>query len=126
MSIGPTIGSVEIGPFTKIPNRLFGSGMARMLKPSATLLYLALCDHGNRHGDNIFKASDRALASDTTLSPRTICNARKRLVESGLITCAREQGQSYSYVLLVPTLTWKPMAERQRPKLSPRGYYART
>jgi len=118
-------GSVNIGPFTQIPNRLFSSGMASTLKPSATLLYVALCDHANRHGNNTFKASDKALASDTTLSPRTICDARKKLIENELITCTREEGQSYVYTLPVPSLRWVPMAERPRTQLQPRAYYAR-
>lgn len=118
-------GSVDIGPFTKIPNRLFSSGMARTLKTSATLLYVAICDHANRKGSNTFKASDKALASDTNLSPRTICDARKRLIEKGLVTCTREEGQSYIYTLPVPSLSWVRMAERPRTKLKPRAYHAR-
>ncbi len=116
--------SVDIGPFTKIPNRLFGSGMARTLKPSATVLYVALCEHANRDGNNTFRASDKALASDTNLSPRTICDARKRLIENEAITCTREEGQSYVYTLLVPSWNWLPVAKRPRSKLKPRAYHA--
>jgi hypothetical protein len=122
MASGKPKGSVKIGPYTQIPNRLFGSGTARDLKPSATLIYVALCDHANRHGSNTFKASDNALASDTTLSPRTICDARKRLIENGLITCTREEGQSYVYTLVVPSWNWIPVAKRPRTKLKPRAY----
>ena len=117
-------GSVDIGPFTKIPNRLFSSGMARTLKPSATLLYVAICDHANRKGSNTFKVCDKALASDTNLSPRTICDARKRLIENEAITCTREEGQSYVYTLLVPSWNWLPVAKRPRSKLKPRAYHA--
>lgn len=124
MASGKLKGTVEIGRFTKIPYRLFGSGTARILKPSATLLYVALCDHANRHGSNTFKASDRALESDTALSTRTICNARKRLLEKGLITCTRAEGQSYVYTLPVPSWSWVPLAERPRMKLKPRAYTA--
>jgi hypothetical protein len=124
MPSGKPKGSVDIGRFTKIPNRLFGSGTARNLKPSATLLYVALCDHANRNGSNTFKASDRALESDTTLSTRTICDARKRLREKGLITCTRAEGQSYVYTLPVPSWSWVPVAERPRMKLKPRAYRA--
>jgi hypothetical protein len=125
MTSGKPKGSVNIGPFTKIPNRLFGSGTARDLKPSATLLYVALCDHANRNGSNTFKASDNALASDTTLSPRTICDARKRLLEKEVITCTREEGQSYVYTLLVPSWNWIRVAKRPRTQLKPRAYHAR-
>jgi hypothetical protein len=125
MAHGKPKGSVDIGPFAKIPNRLFGSGTARDLKPSPTLIYVALCDHANRNSSKTFKASDKALASDTALSPRTICDARKRLIEKGLITCTRAEGQSYVYTLTVPSWDWIPVAERPRTKLKPRAYHAR-
>ncbi len=106
MAPGKPRGSVNIGPFTKIPHKLFGSGTARDLKPSATLFYVALCEHANRNSSNTFKASDNALASETNLSTRTICDARKRLIERKLISCAREEGQSYFYTLNAPSLKW--------------------
>jgi hypothetical protein len=117
-------GSVNIGHFTQIPYRLFSSGTAQNLGPSATLLYVALCDHANRDGSNTFKTSDKALASDTTLAPRTICDARKKLREKGLITCTLAAGQSYVYTLPVPSWNWVPISERPRKKLRPRAYHA--
>jgi Helix-turn-helix domain len=116
--------TVDIGGFTKIPHRFFGSGTAHSLKPSASLLYIALWDHANRNSTTTFKTSDKALASDTALSPRTICDARKRLIEERLITCTREDGQSYSYTLTVPDWNWVPVAKRPRAKCKPRAYHA--
>jgi hypothetical protein len=115
---------VDIGPYTQIPNRFFGSGMAARLGPSAGFIYLALCDHANRNGDVSFKASDKALASETTIAPRTICNARKKLIEYGLISCKREKGQSHVYTLLKPSWEWKPLKERHRRTLKPRALHA--
>lgn len=112
---------VRIGPFAKFPNRLFGSGLAATLGPSATLVYLNLCDHANREGDNTFRVSDRALAADTGIGPRTITNARKALLEGDLITCSQEPGRSYQYTLKTPSLKWKPQKERPRARLKPRG-----
>jgi hypothetical protein len=116
--------SVDIGPYTQIPNRFFGSGMAARLGPSAAFIYLALCDHANRNSSMSFKASDKALASETTIAPRTICNARKKLTEYGLISWKREKGQSYVYTLLKPSWEWKPLKERPRRKLKPRALHA--
>ena len=96
--------------------------MARALRPSATVLYVALCENANRKGSNTFKASDKALASETTLSTRTIRDARIRVIEKGLITVERGTGQSYTYTLSVPSLEWVPLAERPRGKLKPRGH----
>ena len=117
-------GKVDIGPFTMIPRRFFGSGMAQKLKPSASLLYLALCEHANREPSNTFKTSDRALASETTLGTRTICDARKKLIENKLITCDREEGQSFTYTLLPQSLEWMPLAKRLRQNLKPRALHA--
>lgn len=115
---------VDIGQYTKIPNRFFSSGMAARLGPSAGYLYIALCDHANRHSSNSFKASDKALASDTSLASRTICDLRKKLTEYGIISWTREKGQSHVYTLLKPSLEWKPLKERHRRILKPRALHA--
>jgi Helix-turn-helix domain len=115
---------IDIGPYTQIPNRFFGSGMAARLGPSAGYVYLALCEHANRNGDLSFKASDKALASETTIAPRTISNARKKLIEYGLISSEREKGQSHTYTLLKPSWEWKPLKERLRRTLKPRALHA--
>lgn len=115
---------VDIGPYTKIPNKFFGSGLAAKLGPSAALLYIALCEHANRNGSNTFKASDEALASDTGLGPRTICDARKALAEHNLITLARRKGQSYTYTVCQLSLEWVRLEHRLRPKRKPRALHA--
>jgi hypothetical protein len=116
--------AVEIGGFTKIPRTFFGSGMAARLGRSASLLYIALCEYTNRNSSLSFKTSDKALASETTIAPRTIIDARKKLIESGLISCQREKGQSYVYTLKALTLAWKPLKERLRQPQKPRAYHA--
>jgi hypothetical protein len=118
--------SVDIGPFAKFPNKFFGSGTARKVGTSASVLYFALCENANRNREpsNTFKASDKALASETGLSPRTIRNARTKLVENGLISCSREPGQSYIYTLIRQELKWLSRSERPRHKLKPRAMAA--
>jgi len=116
--------ALDIGGYAKFPNRLFGSGMAARLGPSATLIYLALCDHANRKSEMSFSASDNALAGDTGIAPRTIFNARKKLIEYGLISCEREKGRSHIYTLLKPSWEWKPLKERPRRTLKPRALHA--
>lgn len=117
--------SVDIGPYTQIPNKLFGSGTAAILGPSATLLWVALCEHANRNSENTFSVSDKSLASDTTLSPRTICDARKVLRERGFLKAERQKGTSYSYTLLPCKLGWVPVKERLREKRKPRALHAK-
>jgi hypothetical protein len=115
---------VDIGPYTQIPNRFFGSGMAARIGPSAGYIYLALCDYANRESAMTFKTSDKALASETTFAPRTICNARKKLAEYGLISFKREKGHSHVYTLLKPSWEWKPLKDRLRNTRKPRAYHA--
>ena len=115
---------VDIGPYARFPNRLFGSGMGARLGPSAGYIYFALLDHANRNGELRFSASDKALAGDTRVAPRTICNARKKLIEYGLISCEREKGRSHVYTLLKPSWDWKPLKERHRRTLKPRALHA--
>lgn len=113
--------TLDIGLFTKIPSKFFSSGLAAELKPSAAILYLALCEHANRENSNQFKASDRALASETSLSERTISSSRKILEGKSIITCSRDKGQSYSYKLERLKLTWRPLKERIRQKRKARA-----
>jgi|ERR1035437_5572652 hypothetical protein len=119
-----TTGKVDIGPYSKIPNKFFGSGTAAKLGKTASLLFLALCEHANRVSSNTFKVSDRALASETGLGTRTICDARKRLNEYGLISNSRSEGQSYNYTLPKLLLQWVPLEKRPRIKRKPRAIYA--
>lgn len=114
---------VEIGPFTKVPSKFFGSGTASLLGTSASIVFLALCEHANRNGSNTFTTSDKALASDTGLGPRTICDARKRLIEHGHVVCSREKGRSYEYTIPVLSLKWIPLKQRLRQKQSPRALH---
>lgn len=115
---------VEIGLYSEMPSKFFGSGTAASLGPSASLVFLALCEHANRNESNTFKASDRALASETGLGTRTIFDARKRLIEHGLISCSRENGQSFSYTIPSLSLKWIPLAQRPRLKRRPRALHA--
>jgi len=118
--------SVDIGPFARFPNKLFGSGMARKIGISACVLYFALCENANRNREpsNTFKASDKALASETGLSPRTLRDARIKLYENRLVSYSREPGQSYIYTLIRQELKWLPRSERPRLKQKRRAMAA--
>jgi DNA-binding transcriptional ArsR family regulator len=121
----PSKKSVNIGLFARFPNTFFSSGMARKLGTAGTVLYIALCEHANREPSNTFKASDKTLAWETDLSPRTIRNKRIKLQENGLVQYSREPGQSFTYTLLRQKLQWFKVAERQpREKRRPRAMAA--
>jgi hypothetical protein len=115
---------VEIGLYSAMPSKFFSSGTAARLGPAASLVFLALCENANRHEKNQFKASDRALASETGYSPRKICDARKRLIEHGLISCTRQEGQSFEYTLPAYSFDWVRLENRLRKKRKPRALYS--
>jgi len=117
---------LNIGPWARFPNKFFGSGMARKVGASASVLYFALCENANRdrQPSNTFKASDKALASETDLSPRTIRNARNKLIDNGLISCSRKPGESFTYTLLRQDLKWLKRSKRPRQKRKPRAMAA--
>jgi hypothetical protein len=117
---------LDIGHWARFPNKFFGSGMARKVGTSASVLYFALCENANRNREpsNTFKASDRALASETGLSPRTMRDVRTKLLENGLVSYSRDPGQSYTYTLLRQELKWLKRSERPRPKQKPRAMAA--
>ncbi len=119
--------TLNIGPWARFPNKFFGSGMARKVGASASLLYFALCENANRPREpsNTFKASDKSLSSETGLSPRTMRDARTKLFENGLVTYSRPPGQSYTYKLLPQDLQWLKPIERPRQKRKPRAMAAR-
>jgi hypothetical protein len=123
-SDGKPRGTVQIGPFSMMPRRLFASGTAARIGTSATIVLLALCEQANRNNGNTFKASDKALASETGLSPRTICDARKRLEEHKLISCSQKEGQSHEYTLPVFEFEWVCLEDRPRSKKRPRAIHA--
>jgi hypothetical protein len=113
---------VEIGPFSKMPSKFFGSGTAAELGNSAALFYLALCEHANRNNGNTFKASDLALASDTGMGERSFSTFRQKLLKKGLISCQRDKGQSFTYTLQPQDLLWGGgIGERPRQKRKARG-----
>jgi hypothetical protein len=104
-----------------MPRMFFGSGTAAQLGKSASLFYLALCEHANRHGKATFKAADHSIASDTGMSERDFSAARKALKGQGLISFTREKGHSYVYTLVRLELKWVRLEDRPRVKLKARG-----
>jgi hypothetical protein len=128
LSTSPKKSGVDVGSrFFMVPGQLFGSGLAQTLGPSATLLYVALWENVNRQRppSNTFGTTDKKLSSETHLSPRTIRDARNRLIEKGLIRCQREPGAKFEYTLQPQNLKWTPTEQRPRAKKLPRAYQSK-
>jgi hypothetical protein len=114
----------DLGPYFTVPKGIIRSGIAAQIGPSALALYIALCEHANRDNTVSFTASDKALASDTDISERTIGELRKILVERKLIECRREPGHSFEYTLLPVKGDWVRIVDRPRIKRNPRAHKA--
>jgi hypothetical protein len=128
LATSPKAKGVYVGPrYFRVPGQLFGSGLAQTLGPSATLLYVALWENGNRQNppSNTFGTTDKKLSSETRLSPRTIRDARNRLIEKYLISCTREPGAKFEYTLLPQSLKWTPTEQRLRVKKRPRANHSK-
>lgn len=87
------------------------------------MLFIALFENANRNNGNTFKTSDRALASETGLGTRTICDARKKLREFELISFSRDEGQSYAYTLKRYSFDWVRLEQRLRQDRKPRALF---
>jgi hypothetical protein len=91
--------AVDIGPYFKMPYRLFSSGLGAKLGQSAGWLYTALCSYANDNSSLTFSVSNRTLQTDTGMSPRTIGTAKKVLREQGLIEYSPKAGSKDQYTL---------------------------
>ena len=113
--------TVDFGPFFQVNYRLFSSGLGAKLGPSAGWLYMALCSYANDNLSMTFSVSNKALARDTGMSPRTIGEAKKILVNHGLIECTMEPGRRVRFTMKKPDLERMTPAARPRAKHKPRG-----
>jgi len=110
-----------MGDFFRVPNPLHRSGIAARIGPTVTALYLGLLDQAARRNSNRFGVSDRKLSANTGISPRTMVELRKVLVESGLIRYSTAPGHSPVYELLAFDAQEIPYENRQRAKKRARG-----
>jgi hypothetical protein len=114
----------DVGPYFRVPKGLFQNGIARQLGASAVAVYVALCEHANRKGVNVFSVADRSLAADTGIAERTIRDVRTKLSDAGLVSFVREAGHSYTYTLIPVQLAWVPVEDRPRQPKKRRALYA--
>jgi len=72
------------------------------MKPGEKDLYVYLMVESERCRTRLIKATDAAIQSLVGAAPRTLCNARKKLEEYGLIRYKAEQGNWYPYTICDP------------------------
>jgi len=65
-------------------------------------LYVYLMEESERRRTRLIRATDSAIRALVGVAPRTLCNARKKLREYGLILYKAEQGNRYAYTICDP------------------------
>jgi hypothetical protein len=81
---------------------LLRSGLWRDMKPGEKDLYLYLMEESERRCTREITATDAQVRAAVGAASRTLCNARKRLQEYGLIHHKSGQGNKYTYVICNP------------------------
>lgn len=113
--------TADIGPYFRMPYRLFSSGLGAKLGPSAGWLYAALCSYANDHSSLTFSVSNKTISSDTGMSARTIGEAKRELRERCLIEYSSKPGSRDQFTLKRPELERIKRGERTIAKKKPRG-----
>jgi hypothetical protein len=111
------------------------SGLWAQLKPGEVNLYVYLLEQSERRCTRQLTVTDLDVKTVGTAS-RTLCNARKKLQEYGLIKYKRGQGNKYEYTIcdpktgqpypgdprepiVVPKRSWRQGAKSAKTTLSP-------
>ena len=78
------------------------SGLWAKMLPGQKDLYIYLCEQSERYRRRELKRTDAEINAAVGTAPRTLCNARKKLAEYGLIQYRRTDGNKFVYVICDP------------------------
>lgn len=94
--------TVMIDSFFGIHPWVVRSGLWAELKPGEVNLYIYLLEESERRCTRRITATDTQIGKAVGTASRTLCNARKKLQEYGLIECERGLGNKYDYTICNP------------------------
>lgn len=94
--------TVMIDSFFGVHPCLVRSGQWAKMKPGEKDLYLFLMEESERRCTRDLTATDAQITVAVGTASRTLCNARKKLQEYGLIRCNAGHGNRYRYVICDP------------------------
>jgi hypothetical protein len=89
-------------PFFGVPQSAVRLGLWAKMKPGEKDLYICLMHRSERYSSREINVTDDAVRQEVGAAPRTLCNARKRLQEYGLIQCGKISGNKYRYIICDP------------------------
>jgi hypothetical protein len=86
------------------------NGYAKLCGPSATLVYLCLCRHADRHQESF--PSVQLMAEKTGISRDSVMRGIKKLIEWNIISKERERREDATWLnnryVLLDKSVWKP------------------
>jgi hypothetical protein len=94
--------TVMIDSFFGVHPYLLRCGLWREMKPGEKDLYLYIMEESERCCTREIRATDAQVRDAVGAASRTLCNARKKLREHGLIRYKAGQGNRYIYVICDP------------------------
>jgi hypothetical protein len=109
-----------IDSFFGVHPYLFRSGLWRKMKPGEKELYLYLMEESERCCTRQLTATDAQVRRVVGAASRTLCNARKKLKEHGLIHFKAGQGNRYTYVICNPRTSLPYPGDPRTPIVMPK------
>jgi len=94
--------TVMIESFFGLHPHVIRSGLWAKMKPGEKDLYVFLMAESERRCTREITTTDALVETKVGAAPRTLCNARKKLQEHGLIKYRCGQGNKYTYVICNP------------------------
>jgi len=89
-------------PFFGLHQEIVRSGLWAKMKPGERSLYVYLMEQSEHYCTRKLKRTDAQVRAAVGTAERTICNARKRLQEYGLIQCTMAEGNKCVYTICDP------------------------
>src|SRR5262249_4085607 len=99
--------TVMIDSFFGIHPHVVRSGIWGQMKPGEKDLYIFLMEESERLRTRLLLTTDAKVSASVNVATRTLCNARKKLQERGLISYKLVVGNRYEYTICNPK-TGKP------------------
>lgn len=107
--------TVMFDSFFGVHPHLVRSGIWARMKAGEKDLYIFLCHQSEKFQTREFSATDAQVRDGVGAASRTLCDARKRLQEKGLVRYRAGHGNKYQYTMCNPrTLEPYPGDPRDR------------
>jgi hypothetical protein len=94
--------TVMVELYFGVPQSVIRDGIWAEMSPTEQSLYVSLLFESERCRTRLLARTDSQLGEMTGLSSRSLCNARKKLQERGLVLYLSGAGNIYSYTICNP------------------------